>query len=182
MTRLISWDTSSESASQIERIFKANNDTKDIQTNETDHRVKNYGINKRDYSSAVVQTTVQSFKILGAKNSGYKNKRKHTHMHRQVYIHLHTHPWPNSFVCGWLTQGAVKISCLDRDGWDKYGDTEYSKIKRANSMEIETSFQKIRQDHGRNMLPNNEQHWRFKTTKAFVHYLALFTNRVEETL
>lgn len=47
MTRLISWDTSSESASQIERIFKANNDTKDIQTNENDHRVKNYGINKR---------------------------------------------------------------------------------------------------------------------------------------
>lgn len=35
---------------------------------------------------------------------------------------------------------------------------------------------------GRNMLPNNEQHWRFKTTKAFVHYLASFTNRVEETL
>lgn len=52
----------------------------------------------------------------------------------------------------------VKISCLDRDGWDKYGDTEFSKIKRAISMKIETSFQKIRQDHGRNMLPNNEQH------------------------
>lgn len=48
MTRLISWDTSSESVSQIERIFKANNDTKDIQTSENDHRVKNYGINKRN--------------------------------------------------------------------------------------------------------------------------------------
>lgn len=131
-----------------------------------------------NYFSAVVQ----SFKILGAKNSGYKNKRKHTHMHRQVYIHLHTHPWPNSFVCGWLTQAAVKISSLDRDRWDKYGDTKISKIKRVNAMKIEMSFQKIRQDHGRNMVPNNEQHWRFKTTKAFVHYLALFTNRVEETL